>query len=289
VPQAFPARTSTCGLLPASEASTKIDPEQAGHPIATARQMKAMNPTRREIARFGKTQGLLPAMSLSLLIASSGVSYSSFCSSQKSPDVADLSSRVDNRFLMRMRQIGVRTIGRYYDYANETLVGKTLHKPERDQIAKARLKTLVVFQHHTDRFSSFTAQRGHDDAARAIELAAENRQPVGSAIYFGVDGGWGRTQSEKDAIVAYFTQASKAVRTGRFRVGAYGGGLVCELLLDAQLIDICWLANARSWPGYDSFQRSGKWALQQFLPENCGGKNVDFNVVNKNAHDYGDF
>ena len=53
----------------------------------------------------------------------------------------------------------------------------------------AGLNVAVVFQHHNDDPAKFLIPDiGARDAERALELAKENDQPYGSAIYFGVDG-----------------------------------------------------------------------------------------------------
>ncbi|ESZ78665.1 glycoside hydrolase domain-containing protein [Mesorhizobium sp. L103C105A0] len=200
----------------------------------------------------------------------------------------DLSTPVSDNFLRKMKAIGVETIIRYFDYPDETIKGKTLTPRERRKIAAGGFDLLVVFQHHNNRFSSFTTQRGHDDAVRSMALAQANNQPSGSAVYFGVDGEWGTDPSELAAIVRYFTAAHKVLEAASFRLGVYGSGLVCRQLTERSLVDLCWLANATSWPEFRPAQQSGKWALLQTLPEDCGGINVDFDVIGKNS-DYGQF
>jgi len=77
---------------------------------------------------------------------------------------------------------------RYYDHANETLPGKTLHAPEAETLMLRGISIGVVFQHHNDDPAKFLVPDiGAKDAESALELAKENKQPGGSAIYFGVD------------------------------------------------------------------------------------------------------
>jgi hypothetical protein len=88
-----------------------------------------------------------------------------------------------------LKTFNVDTIFRYYDYENETLPGKTMLAAESDAIIAADLKIGVVFQHHNDDPAKFLVPTsGTEDAERALKLADDNRQPYGSAIYFGVDG-----------------------------------------------------------------------------------------------------
>src|SRR5947199_8530993 len=88
------------------------------------------------------------------------------------------------------------------------------------------LKVGVVFQHRNNKFASFTALRGRQDAERSLILAAENSQPIGSAIYFGVDGPW-NAPYELATIMAYFQEANAPPAGGGYRVGVYASGLVC--------------------------------------------------------------
>jgi glycoside hydrolase-like protein len=91
--------------------------------------------------------------------------------------------------LKALKAFQVDTIFRYYDHRDETLPGKTLLPDESDAILAAGLKIGVVFQHHNDDPAKFLVpSAGTKDAEQALKLADDNRQPYGSAIYFGVDG-----------------------------------------------------------------------------------------------------
>jgi hypothetical protein len=73
-------------------------------------------------------------------------------------------------------------------------------------------------------------------------------------------------------------------------VGAYGSGLVCAYLLEEHLAELCWLANAKAWPGYDSFAATNRWALKQYVPtrrSDCFGVEVDLNSANPAIENYG--
>jgi hypothetical protein len=229
------------------------------------------------------TSSLLLALS-----ASTAAPAESFCHANTSAVAVDVSEPTTAPFLAKMRETGVKTIIRYYDHEDETLPGKTLHVQERKAIATGGLKTLVVFQHHNDRFSTFTPIRGDSDARRSLILASENEQPAGRTIYFGVDGAWG-TEPELKKIRGYFAAAQKILSRAGFKVGVYGSGRVCGDLTKKKLASYCWLANARSWPDYTSAFKAKKWVLAQQLPEDCGGINVDFNIGNDHYADYGQF
>ena len=110
-------------------------------------------------------------------------------------------------------------------------------------------------------------------------------QPRGSTIYFGVDGPW----QELTNIVAYFKEVyARLTRTG-YRVGVYGSGLVCNALLTTGLAESCWLAAPTAWPDYHAYYQTRRWGLAQLRPTQCGGRSVDFNLVNGTDADYGQF
>ncbi len=200
----------------------------------------------------------------------------------------DLSAPVNQIFLDQIKELNVSTVIRYYDHPNETLRGKTLRRAERDLILQNGFKIAAVFQHNNNRLSSFTSNRGTMDAVRSLELAQENLQPQGSAIYFGVDGGWGTT-SELNQIRQYLLSASQVIRSAGFRMGVYGSGLVCRTTTQENLADLCWLANAKGWPQYQSYFASQEWSMVQSLPEKVGTFDVDFNQINNEVSDFGQF
>ncbi len=184
-------------------------------------------------------------------IASGSHKSADYCFAGSGMMAADTSQPVTNAFLKKMREVGVHTIIRYFDHKNETLPGKTLTFDERMQIAEAGFNILVVFQHWGQRISTFRDRtRGKSDAVRALGLAHDVGQPVGSAIFFAVDGPWSNAKDMAD-ITRYFTDVRRTVaRHGNlYRVGVYGSGKVCGAILDRGLADYCWLANARAWPG----------------------------------------
>jgi hypothetical protein len=200
----------------------------------------------------------------------------------------DMAAQIDQRFLDAMKKLKVNTVIRYYDHVNETIKGKTIKQAEVDLLARNGFDAMVVFQHNNNNIASFTAARGTSDANRSLELAASIKQAKGSAIYFGVDGSWS-SASQMASIKTYFTKAGPIIRAGGYKVGAYGSGTVCTELLKTGLADFCWLSNATGWPGYQAFQATKQWTMVQKLPTNCGGKNVDFNIVNAEMRDIGAF
>jgi hypothetical protein len=225
---------------------------------------------------------------LILVIAFQYSSIHAACPRAGEFQAADLSTPVNQAYLTKMREIGVHTIIRYYDHTNETLRGKTLRLREKELIQRNGLNLAVVFQHKSNRITSFTADRGRRDADRSLHLTGVLSQPRGTAIYFGVDGGWSRA-ADLEKIKTYFQTAKPIINRAGFKMGAYGSGLACKMLLDHDLAEFCWLSNATSWPGFQDFYRSQRWSMRQTLPRTCAGFEADFNVVNPRHSDFGQF
>jgi hypothetical protein len=211
-----------------------------------------------------------------------------FCTTDPRVEAVDSSAPVTQSFLDKMKAIGISTIIRYYDHEDETLPGKTLRRGERDLIVMNGLRMGVVFQHKNNKFASFTALRGRQDAERSLILAAENDQPRGSAIYFGVDGPW-KAPYELANVTAYFQEVNARLAGSGYRVGVYGSGLVCNALLANGLAELCWLAAPTSWPDFSTYYQTKKWKLVQLPTTLCGGRSVDFNLANGVEAEYGQF
>ena len=200
----------------------------------------------------------------------------------------DLAVPVDQGFITKMHELGIGTVIRYYDHKNETASGKQLTRKERDLISANGLNLMVVFQHQSSKIETFTPARGRQDAKRSVQLARSMAQPKGSAIYFGVDNNWGGKEEIK-SIRSYFLAARTAVRNAGYKIGASASGAVCDSLLDAGLVDFCWLANTNTWPGYREFNKSDRWALKQFPKRTCEGREASFSNANRRVPDYGQF
>jgi Rv2525c-like, glycoside hydrolase-like domain len=240
---------------------------------------------RSAAARAAKCICLLFAGSI---IGIPALGAADYCVTDPQIEAVDLSAPVDQGFLSQMKAIGIKTIIRYYDQEDEILPGKTLRRGEREVIAINGFKTAVVFQHRNNKLASFTALRGRQDAERSLRLAEENHQPMGSAIYFGVDGPW-RNSYELMNIMAYFQEIKPRLAQAGYRVGVYGSGLMCNTLIANGLAELCWLAAPTSWPEFSNYYQTKRWRLVQLPTTQCGGRSVDFNLANGADIDYGQF
>jgi Domain of unknown function (DUF1906) len=211
-----------------------------------------------------------------------------FCSPNSGALAFSMDHPVRQAFLNELKKTGVETIIRYYDHEDETLPGKTLRRKERDLIISNGFKIAVCFQHHNDRLTSFSADRGHQDARRSLDLARDNLQPQKSAIYFGADLD-PRRQDELQSIFAYFQAINSTLEHSGFRVGVYGSGLICRQIAELNLAELCWLACPTAWAEYIQYYRSKQWKLAQALEKSCANERGEFNIGNGRDADYGQF
>jgi hypothetical protein len=73
-------------------------------------------------------------------------------------------------------------------------------------------------------------------------------------------------------VLRYFREVNRVLKAdGRYRIGAYGSGATCNLLLKNKLVEFCWLAMSSGWPGSKDFAASGRWSLSQQLTTFCKG------------------
>jgi Domain of unknown function (DUF1906) len=118
------------------------------------------------------------------------------CASHKGMTAVDMSQPSDGiktksgqSGFEALKSMGVNTIIRYYDWADQDISCKALLPNESDAIIAAGMNIVSVFQHENDDPESFFIKtRGITDAEHALTLAHANGQPKDSAIYFAVDG-----------------------------------------------------------------------------------------------------
>jgi hypothetical protein len=207
------------------------------------------------------------------------------------PAIIDTASNVAP-YLAQLKTLGVRIIFRYYALGPQPEVPeKQLTAGEADAILDQGFAIGSVFQHYSNVAENIHAERGKQDGDTSLQRAASFGQPQGSAIYFGVDFDWLASDAAKRAnILAYFTEVSSRVKAAGYRVGVYGSGQTCTLVLDAGLADLAWLVNSPGHGGAAAFYNTGRWRMfQNGLDTRIpGGRlQVDTNLVNPAHTDVG--
>lgn len=192
-----------------------------------------------------------------------------------------------------LKGAGVTTVVRYYSEFTG-IPGKRLTRSEAAALAAAGLRLGAVYQDAQNKPGHFTQSRGVRRGRYAYGYAQDTiAQPPGSAIYFAVDFDAGEAQVES-AVIPFFRGVSRAFDeagggASDYRVGVYGSGLVCRLVLEAGLADFAWLAAARGWRETQAFDDSGRWCLKQNPESTLCGLGVDIDDVNPDRPDSGAF
>ncbi|NWG71025.1 MAG: DUF1906 domain-containing protein [Parvularculaceae bacterium] len=204
------------------------------------------------------------------------------------PKVIDASSDV-RPHLAALKAAGVWTVIRYYARdLQEILPEKRLKREEAADLIAAGFSIAVVYQYFNNVRENINAARGRQDADYAVEHAAVvQKQPKGSAIYFGVDGDWADAAARAD-IAGYFRSVRGAFEGSGYKIGAYGSGATLAFLEAEGLADMTWLAYPQGWSGSAAYFNANNWRLfQSALETRIGALAIDANIVNPRFADFG--
>jgi hypothetical protein len=156
-----------------------------------------------------------------------------------------------------LRSKGVTAVGRYYSRK----AWKRLTRPEAQALSEAGIEIFTVFEDSGN--PELSAESGIHDAQIALQQATGVGQPQGSAVYFAMEHlPHGYNASHLPGIRNYY-HGLKEVLDGKYSLGVYSDGVVCDALLSDGLCEYAWLSASTSFPGSRDFDRSGRWALAQ--------------------------
>lgn len=186
---------------------------------------------------------------------------------------------------------GYDTVIRYYSRS----AWKRLTQEEAVALVRAGLRLAVVYQNRQNRAADFTARTGSAAGQHAADYAANViYQPAGSAIYFAVD--FDASKAEVDRSVAPYFEAVRASLAAveaaggpPYRLGVYGSGRTCRMLLDSGAAEFAWLAQPTGWAEYGRFRDSGDWHLLQRAATTVCGLSCDPDETNPQRPDFGAF
>lgn len=195
-----------------------------------------------------------------------------------------------------LKESGIETVIRYYNNGNSsTLPEKCLEPPEAQALSEAGFQIAVVFQLSQNKASDFTEQKGYDAGISAFGRARDIiGQPRGSAIYFAVDYNASSGEIESN-IIPYFEGVKRAFEEKsqvgtRYKVGAYGSGLVVNTLLEKELIDYRWLSMSTGYRGTQDAITNGDYEMRQIYPSaTVCGIAVDYDEKKTAETDIGSF
>lgn len=239
------------------------------------------------------TRAAALAATLALPVHGAANRSDDYCRPNSGVDMVDTSAIVTPAFLDKMREVGVTTIARYYDYENETITGKRLRLEELDLIASYGMSLVVVFQHNNNRAETFNdwRNRGPADAREALKLAERFNQPPNGAVYFGVDGDFVGPGAifHTDDVIGYFEEINRVFDQAgvSYPIGVYGSGETCVTLITEGLAGFCWLSHSHGFMGTPEVLADGFYDIEQYLHGTCGGRAVDFNKINESVTAFG--
>jgi len=137
-----------------------------------------------------------------------------------------------------------------------------------------------------------TTARGRSDARFSLDFARDEiEQPIGSTIYFGVDGDWW-TNTDQQKVRDYFEAINEEFSDAGspFKIGVYGSGKTCTNLKSLGLAEYFWLPLSTGWSGSRDYYNWGEWTFyQNYHGLSIGGRYTDTNIINPEVADIGTF
>lgn len=166
-----------------------------------------------------------------------------------------------------LQTAGKTFVIRYYSRTTQQ-PEKRLRPKEAAALARAGLQLAVVYQDRARETADFNLERGRLDGASAFAAAGQVGQPAGSAIYFAVDTDFSSAQITQ-FVLPYFKGVREALDEAsgghsHYRIGVYGSGLTCRLLLQSSRVELTWLAEATGWRESKVF---AAWDVKQFVTD----------------------
>jgi Domain of unknown function (DUF1906) len=187
----------------------------------------------------------------------------------------------NNETTQRLSQLRARGI--------ECVIRYVSTPAEAKAIAGAGLKLALVYETWggVNNFShnDINAASGQRDGDFARGYAPTVGAPDNAIIYFAIDTDC--TASQYAQLVKPYLIAAKAALQGKYRIGVYACGFVCDRALQEHLVDATWLTQSMGFNGSRAFRDSGRWTLLQGPETALEGLSIDSNEAN--GDDYGAF
>lgn len=175
-----------------------------------------------------------------------------------------------------LQQAGVKYVARYYAQS----AWKQLTKAEAVQLSHAGIHIIPVYEDNPTTSNYFNADRGTQDATRAVAYAeTQIGQPTGTVIFYVVE--YDPADADIVGPIASYFNAVKAVHSSKYKIGVFGSGTVIQYLKSKNLVDFGWLASVSNWRGYSEVRNANAWDISQ-LNSGIGpcGIPVDPDVIN---------
>ena len=181
----------------------------------------------------------------------------------------------------------------YLEYADTLLIsdsnlyitgnGKSLVSDEKKRYLNHNINIITVYQNAGNKYEYFTEKHAKLDALSALLSAKILGQPHNTTIYFAVD--YNAKNSELERIANYFATIKNKFN-GRYKIGVYGSGTVCNYIKDELgLADYSWLSQATGHAGYPEYDKISKYNIKQL--EEMYYQNTKFDCDISVDNDYG--
>ncbi len=176
-----------------------------------------------------------------------------------------------------VKRQGYTFIVRYYCTGE---LWKKLRTEEAQRLSDSGIWVVAVFQDFNNAVYRFSDTLGAANAKSAYLYARDViRQPDRTPIYFAVD--FDATDREtKGPVRDYFRAVNQvfAKEGGRYHVGVYGSGAVCQHIKDdSNLARYSWLSMSTGWRNHRQYDRQSQWNLKQIAGIKIAGVEFDTN------------
>lgn len=182
---------------------------------------------------------------------------------------------------------GYKTVVRYYSQSAWKRIGPA----EGLALSVAGLKIAAVYQDRQNEDADFSEAKGRMAGRNASEYAQQVMfQPPGSGLYFSAD--YDASEAAVTGrIIPFFRGIRQAFEETEAdcRIGVYGSGRTCRLLIEEGLVELSWLSQSRGFGEYQKFLKSAAWHLKQEMPTTVCGMDCDPNLTNSQKPDFGAF
>jgi Domain of unknown function (DUF1906) len=200
--------------------------------------------------------------------------------------IIDTNSETTSR-LDQLRSQGIECVIRYISTSISS--SKVVKPAEARAIAAAGLKLALIFEiwggvnnfAHDD----IDGDSGASHGGFARQWAASVGAPDNTIIWFAIDTDC--TAGQYAQRVKPYFQAARAALQGKYRIGVYGCGYVCDQAIADRLVDATWLTQSMGFNGSRTFRDSRRWTLLQGPETTLEGLSIDTNEAN--GDDYGAF
>ena len=248
------------------------------------------------ITKYGSGTDLyeikLTSSNLYLTLSGSNVIWSAYNSTNRSNQIwklaeqpanlhngVDTASILDDQTIRALKLGNVKFVIRYYSQYS----WRVLTNAEAANLHNRGIQIISIFQDSGTNVGEFTEDKANDNAAKALELAESLNQPTGTAIYFAVD--YDASDGDLAQLENYFSQV-KVTLNGKYKVGVYGSGKVCNHIKQVKkLANYSWLNHSTGHAGYDEYDDITKYNIKQ--AENITYNSVPFDTDTAVGNDYG--